>query len=107
MRFFGRKLLIWRSEPTVQALRLKIAPLELPDSYHLLLSLYSYGFVSRQDATKRVPTKRLARTERSGMAKDFGKLSRATSASSVELFNLALWWQRGATNLAFCRSAIS
>jgi hypothetical protein len=38
-----------------------------------------------QDATKRVPT------ERSGRAKDFGELSRATSASSVELFTLALW----------------
>jgi len=33
----------------------------------------------------------------SGRAKDFGKLSRATSASSVELFTLALWRQPGAT----------
>jgi len=32
--------------------------------------------------------------KRSGRAKDFDKLSRATSASSVEPFTLALWQQR-------------
>ena len=39
-------------------------------------------------------------SKRSARAKDFGKLSRATSTSSVELFTLALRRQRGATNQA-------
>jgi len=43
---------------------------------HNIQDLYKYGFVSTEDATKRVPT------ERSGRAK--------TSASSVEPFHLGL-----------------
>jgi len=46
-------------------------------------------------------------TERSGRAKDFGKLSRATSTSSVELFTLALWRRRGATKQALSESRAS
>ena len=49
------------------------------------------GSRTSQDATKRVPAKR------SGRAKDFGKLSRATSASSVEPFTLT----RGSISLPF------